>query len=97
MGAMIPSFDKCDPVADLVAALGENGAAIVRNLVSAGIMDMLLSKLEPAFEELAPAEDAFTGYGNKALGRVLTRGIEFSQHLLLNPLFLEVADAILLP
>lgn len=97
--AYIPAFDKDDGVADVVAALCEAGAVIVRGLLASELMDTVTAKLQPAFEQMSPGADPFTGQDSKikALGRVLTRGNEFSDYLLLNRFFLEVADAILRP
>ena len=98
-GVCIPSFDKDDGVADVVAALCETGAVIVRGLLAPELMDMVTAKLQPAFEQMSPGADPFTGQDSKikALGRVLTRGNAFSDYLLLNRVCLEVADAILRP
>ncbi len=61
MSANIPAFDKNDSIADVVAALGEAGAAIVRGLLAPELMDTLTAKLQPAFELMSPGVVYFTG------------------------------------
>jgi hypothetical protein len=97
MGATIPSFSRDDEAAEIAAALRRDGAAIVRELVAADVMGALTEKVAPALEKQTPGGGSFMGRRKKSLGRLFARGREFSEHLLLNRLVLEVADAILLP
>ncbi|MGE3594589.1 MAG: phytanoyl-CoA dioxygenase family protein [Dehalococcoidia bacterium] len=95
--AHVPTFDRNDSAADIAAALRDRGAVIVRSVLPPALMDSLNAKLERSFEPMCPAGDPFTGQMNKVLGGILKLGPEFSENLLLNPMFLEMADAILRP
>jgi hypothetical protein len=97
MTARIPSFSRDDPAADIAEALRREGTAIVRNLLPPEAMDTLFARLEPELEAQEPGGGAFVGNRARAVGRLFARGRVFSEHLLLNPRLLEVADAILLP
>ena len=97
MSASIPSFSRDDKAVDVAAALRRDGAAIVRELVAPEVMDALTGTFEPELEQQDPGGGRFFGYRKKSIGRLFARGSEFSEQLLLNPLLLEVTDAILLP
>lgn len=97
MAASIPSFSRDDRVADVAEALRREGTAIVRELVASEVMDTLVAKVEHELEQQEPGGGSFVGNRARVVGRLFARGREFSERLLLNPRFLEVADAILLP
>ena len=97
MTAIIESFSKEDNTVDIALALRQNGAAIVRDLVTPEIMDSLVEKLAPDLNEQAPGGGAFFGYRKKSIGRLFARDPGFSEHLLLNERVLELTDSILLP
>ena len=97
MSASIASFSRDDKAADVAVALRRDGAAIVRELVAPEVMDALTGKFAPELEKQQPGGGPFFGNRKKSIGRLFARGSEFSEQLLLNPLMLEVTDAILLP
>lgn len=97
MNAIVESFGRGDKTTDIVAALHQNGAAIVRDLVTPEIMDSLTATLAPTLKTQTPGGGEFFGYRKKSVGRLFARDPGFSEHLLLNERVLELTDAILLP
>ena len=97
MNASIASYGRDDSTADVAATLREDGAVIVRDLVTAEVMDSLTAKLYPDLNQQEPGGGLFFGYQKKSVGRLFAQGREFSEHLLLNERVLEVTDAMLLP
>ena len=69
----------------------------MRELVAPEVMDVLAGKLAPELEEKEPGGGPSFGGRMKSTFRLFARGSEFSEQMLLNPLLLEVTDAILLP
>jgi hypothetical protein len=96
MSAEIPSFHRDDKPADMAAALRREGALIVREVLSPEAVDSLKRRLEPAFDRVKMDPESLMG-SKKSLDAPFTRGREFSEQLLLNPVLLDMADAILLP
>lgn len=97
MATQINSFSPDDNVSDIVAALRRDGAAIVRDVVTPEVMDSLSEKFNSELEEQEPGGDVFYGGKMRMASSPFARGPEFSEHLLLNPLLLDITDAILLP
>ena len=97
MSAEVLSFSTDDKVSDIVAALRRDGAAIVRDVVTPEVMDSLSEKFNSELEEQEPGGDVFYGGKMRMASSPFARGSEFSEHLLLNPLLLDITDAILLP
>ena len=97
MSSSLQSFEKDDPTPDIVAALREDGAAVVRHLVTPEVMDSLTVKLAPELNRQEAGGGEFFGYRKKSIGRLFAQGPGFSEHLLLNERMLEITDAILLP
>ena len=97
MSAKVLSFSPDDKVSDIVAALRRDGAAIVRDVVTPEVMDSLSEKFNSELEEQEPGGGAFYGGKTRMASSPFARGPEFSEHLLLNPLLLDITDAILLP
>jgi len=95
MKPSIPIFDRKDKVSDIALALRAEGAAIVRDVLAPGVMDVLAARVEADLARQEPGGQ-MNGGRTKGLAGLLARGPEFSEHLL-NPLVLEVTDAILLP
>ena len=97
MSATIPQFGSADKAEEIATALSRDGAAIVTHVVAPEVVDQLNALIQPVFDRQVPGGGAFMGNRHKGLGRLFARGSEFSEYLLLNPLILDVADAILLP
>ena len=97
MTISIASFDRDAKAIDVAEALRRDGAAIVRELVAADVMDSLTSKLATELDAQEPGGGSFFGHRMKILTRLFARGPEFAEHLMLNQRVLEVTDAILRP
>ena len=97
MSLSFQSFEKDDPTPDIVAALREEGAVVVRHLMTPEVMDSLTAKLAPELNRQEAGGGEFFGYRKKSIGRLFAQGPAFSEHLLLNERVLEITDAILLP
>lgn len=96
MTAAIESFSRDEKSDDIAAALRQNGAVIVRDVLSHEAVDELRAKLKPAYDAVTLDPDSIVG-NKKGLSCLFSRGKEFSEHLLLNPVLLDMADAILMP
>ncbi len=97
MSASIVSFSRDDKATAVATALRRDGVAIVRELVAPEVMDALTERVAAELEEQEPGGGSWFGHRARTVGQLFARGPEFAEHLLLNPLMLEVADAILLP
>ena len=97
MSASVPVFGRDSKVADIAATLHTEGVAIVQGVIAPGIMDALTGMVETDLAQLEPGGGSFSGGRTKGLSGLLARGRGFSEHLLLNPCLLDVADDILLP
>ncbi len=97
MTVSIDSFDPTASASDIEDALRRDGAAIVRNLISVATMDRLVALLAPALEALEPGGGEFFGHRKKSVFGLFGRGPAFATELLLQPLVLELADAVLGP
>ena len=60
-------------------------------------MDMLFNHLRPSLDSQKPGGGDFFGYRKRSVNGIFGRGREFSEHLLLEEVLLEIADGILLP
>jgi len=97
MPASIENFGQHDKAGDITAALRRDGVAIVRELLPADEMDSLVALLDPDLDRQQPGGGEFFGHRARSTGRLFAHDPAFSEHLLLNPLTLEVADAFLRP
>lgn len=97
MAVSIESFDPPAKAGEILGALERDGAAIVRRVVPPEKMDQLVAQLSPELEALDPGGGEFFGHRKKSLFGLFGRDPGFSRDLLLQPLVLEVADAVLGP
>lgn len=93
----IESFAATANAAEIVEILERDGAVIVRELVPPGRMDRLVSRLASEFAKLEPGGGEFFGHRKKSIFGLFGRGAEFSTELLLQPLVLAIADAVIGP
>lgn len=97
MTATLARYDATDKTEEIAATLAEEGAVIVNDVIDPGVIDHLNSLVQPVFDRLEPGGNDFMGRRQKGVGALYKRGKEFSEHLLLNPVNLGVADEILNP
>lgn len=97
MSVSIESFPSNAQPSEVVAALARDGAAIVRQLLSPERMDRLVARLAAELDPLEPGGGEFFGHRKKSVFGLFGRGAEFSTELLLQPLVLAIADAVIGP
>ena len=97
MNAAIKAFRSTDSTADIADALRRDGTAVIRELVAPEVADAIAARITPALRAQAPGGESFFGAPTRGLGNVFVHAPEVADRLLLNGMFLEVADAILLP
>ena len=97
MSTSIPVFGRDSKAADIAAALRTDGVVIVHEVIAPEVMDTLTGMVETDLARLEPGGGSISGGRTKGLSGIFARGPEFSEHLLLNPWLLDVADTILLP
>lgn len=93
----LKSFDPSAAASDLVAALREDGAVILHELVPRELADAVAAELRPHFDRIGKAAQSdFNGYRTLRISSILKRSRR-SADLIAHPRILEAADAILLP
>ena len=92
----VESLDQSASVDDILPVLQRDGVVVIRNIATPETMDRLLADIGPALEHEEPGGGEFFGYRSKRLGGLVGRSPVFSE-LIVNPLLLGLADAILLP
>ena len=92
----VESLDRSAPIEDILSVLQRDGVAVIRNVAAPETMDRLLADLKPALEREEPGGGEFFGYRSKRVGGIVSRTPVFSE-LIVDPLLLGLADAILLP
>ncbi len=104
MTPTLPRLKSTDPVDQLVDALRESGAAVVEDLLDAGIVASLNRELDPHVEGaslerdfLNPGLEWFFGKRTRHVTAVASRSRVFVDHVLCHPTLLGVCDAILSP
>ena len=95
-------FRADSAIDDIVSAVRRDGGAIVSGLLGTEQFDSIVSELAPhvdarptGFRGFAP--DAFYGSNTKRIQGLAAKSRAFVDHVLLSPVLLAVADAILLP
>ena len=97
MKPSIKRFSKNDDMTEVVSEVRTNGVAVIENLFAPDVMDSLAAKVKDGLEAQEPGGGSFFGGRKRSVTGLFARGLEFSEHLLLNECVLEVADGILLP
>ena len=92
----VESLDRSASVEDIVSVLERDGVVAIRNIATPETMDRLLADLEPALVREEPGGGEFFGYRSKRVGGIVARTPVFSE-LIVDPLLLGLADAVLLP
>ncbi len=97
MTIKIESFSSEAGTSDILAALTQDGGAIVREAASQELMDEITSDLRPHFDEQGVRfQNEFNGFSTLRLGGILGFS-RAAANIIADPLVMEVADAILLP
>ena len=92
----LASFERDTPTDEVLAALRQDGAVVVREQVDADVADAVLRELRPHFDQQGRASVSdFNGYRTLRLACVLSHAPS-SAALIAHPLVMEVADAVLL-
>lgn len=93
----LKTFDRSSALPDLIAALRQDGAIILREQVSRELADAVAAELRPSFDRIGTAAQSdFNGYKTLRISSILKRSRR-SAELIADPRILEIADAILLP
>lgn len=97
MSMILPSFERNASSDDIVQALRDVGAAVVRRLVDRATMAAVAAELRPFFDSEGelPQSD-FNGYRTLRVSGILARS-RSAAGLIAHPLVMKVADAVLLP
>jgi len=92
------------PIADLVAALDEDGAVVIEGLLDAATLAHLNSEVDPcvaaadpAMGHLNPAVAGFFGTRTRHVAGLASRSRCFATDVLCHPTLLGICDAVLLP
>ena len=104
MGAMIQRFGSGDDVAAILAALDEDGAVIVEDLLTREIVaavndevEDVVSRAVPGGEMFNPMIQAFHGAQTTQVAGMPGISRTFATDVMCNPLLLSIADAVLGP
>jgi len=90
-------FDNTVAEADLIAALRETGAAVVRHALDDAVIDQCAAEMRPEFDRHGRmTESDFNGYSTLRISSVL-RYAPTTRHIIAHPLVLAMADAFLRP
>ncbi|NQV84802.1 MAG: phytanoyl-CoA dioxygenase family protein [Rhodospirillales bacterium] len=93
---MIPTFKSSCSSKDLLAAIQDKGGAIVEGLAPVNLMDEIATDLDPYFDGTPLGEGYFVGTRTKRMGALFVKA-PAAQELVMNPLVLDVAQAVLGP
>jgi ectoine hydroxylase-related dioxygenase (phytanoyl-CoA dioxygenase family) len=92
------------PVADLLAALDEDGAVVIEGLLDAATLSRLNAEVEPALaaadpgmKHLNPLVAGFFGARTRHLSGVASKSRTFATDVMCHPTLLAICDALLLP
>ncbi len=89
-------LDRSASVEDILSVLRRDGVAVIRNIATPETMDRLLADITPLLDEEEPGGGEFFGHRSKRIGGIVSRTPVFSE-LIVDPLLLALADAVLLP
>ena len=92
------------PVADLIAAIEQDGAVIIEDLLDADLLARFNQELDPLLTEppapgefINPAIEFFFGSNTRHVTAVPAKSRIFAEEILVNPALLGICDAILGP
>jgi ectoine hydroxylase-related dioxygenase (phytanoyl-CoA dioxygenase family) len=92
----LKTFEASTALPELIAALRQDGAVILRELISRELADAVAAELRPHFDRIGTAaQNDFNGYKTLRISSILKRSRR-SADLIAHPRILEIADAILL-
>ena len=83
-------------VAEVVQQLRQDGALIIKDLISPELVDQLTTEVRPYIDTTPVGRDEFTGKGTKRTGALAARSAT-CRDLILNPLMLQSANEFLKP
>ncbi len=98
MPGQMQRFDarKCSSE-DVIRAIKEDGCCIVEHLITAEAADALVAEMQPYIDRTTKGNDNFAGLNTTRTGALAARSPTFNKHVLLNKIFLDTADELLLP
>jgi ectoine hydroxylase-related dioxygenase (phytanoyl-CoA dioxygenase family) len=104
MPAALRRFAAGKPVADLLAALDEDGAVVIEGLLDAGTLarldaevDDAVAAADPAMKHLNPAVAGFFGTRTRHVAGLASKSRTFATDVMCHPTLLALCDALLLP
>jgi ectoine hydroxylase-related dioxygenase (phytanoyl-CoA dioxygenase family) len=104
MPAELRRFDAGKPVADLLAALDDDGAVVIEGLLDAATLARLNSEVDaavaaadPAMKHLNPAVAGFFGTRTRHVAGLASKSRTFATDVMCHPTLLALCDAVLLP
>ena len=90
----IERFQPTVPAADVAAALGRDGCAIVERLVAKDVLDQARSELRPYIDATPFGSDEFAGHRTRRTGGLLARSAT-CRELVMHPLVLDTVKTVL--
>lgn len=94
LAASLPRLGPDATATDVIAALGEAGAAIVEDLVPPETIAGVIEEMTPHLEATPPGADDFSGRATRRTGALIARS-PASHALIGHPLVLDVAEGFL--
>lgn len=95
-GARASRFSADAPAGRILPALERDGYAVIENVLEGATLERVRAELKPHLDSRAPGTENMMGTRTRRFGRLLARS-RTVQDLLVHPLVLALADAVLLP
>lgn len=92
----VPRFTADTPSAELAAALGTVGAAIVTDVLDGDTLAALKAELDPWIDATPGGRDGFSGYKTRRTGALVARS-PLTRRLVMDPTVIGAAEAFLGP
>lgn len=89
-------FAAGTPAEELVAAIREDGALIIDQLIDRAQVEAVMSQLRPYMNATPAGRDSFTGHQTTRTGALVARSAE-ARRLVMHPAILAACDLFLLP